>query len=429
MDYDEALEWLYARQGLGIKLGLEKMRRLLELVGNPQHSFQSIHIAGTNGKGSVTHMLAAALANAGCKVGRTTSPHLVHFTERIHLDGRDATRDEVAHALSDLRPHVEGLDEPPTFFEISIAAAFLIFQRAGIEWVVAETGLGGRLDATNVLEPRLTVITNVGLDHQAMLGEHIGDIALEKAGIMKPGVPCVTAAKGDALHIIKSVSHDVRAPMSVVGEDYTVLPDVNGMRLLSPNGDAHYEIGAAGEHQLSNAALVVAAADALRVQGLTLPPFAVQRALRDTVIPGRLERMRVPPDWGDAEVLIDGAHNEDGAHALRRYLGHIDWASFDLIVGANRDKPWKTILNQWAPLARRVWGVPVRSGRRVESEEMREAIDVSIPFAPAGSFEEALRSALDAGATRIVVAGSLFLAGEARAVILGESLEEVRGNQ
>ncbi len=439
--YEEALAWLYGRQALGIKLGLDKVRRLLAALDNPQDAFRSIHIAGTNGKGSVARFMAGALRAAGYKVGLTTSPHLVRFTERIEINGRQVLPSAVAEGLAAIRPHVEALDgddQPPTFFEIVTALAFVLFRDEGVTWAVVETGMGGRLDATNVLDPVLTVITNVSLDHAGYLGDHIGLIAAEKAGIMKPGVPCVTGVSGDALSVLKVASHGLRVPMSILGEDYHIVPDVNGMRLATPRGDAHYDVGPAGEHQLDNAALAVAAVDALRGLGVSVPDLALHTALRETVMPGRMESVHVQgsmlagPAAGDAlvEVILDGAHNEAGAVALRRHLAKRHLSGFHLIVGFAADKPWETMLDQWAPLAAHVWGVPLRSprglppapiGRHLEGEFM--------PFDAAPDATTALRLAVEAGARTILVAGSLFLVGEARAAITGEPVEEIRGTQ
>ncbi len=439
--YEEALAWLYGRQALGIKLGLDKVRRLLAALDNPQDGFRSIHVAGTNGKGSVARFLAASLRGAGYKVGLTTSPHLVRFTERVEIDGRQVAPAAVAEALAAIRPHVAVLDEagePPTFFEVVTALAFLVFREEGVQWAVVETGMGGRLDATNVLEPALCVITNVSLDHAAFLGDHVGMIAAEKAGIMKPGIPCVTAATGDALAVLKVVSQALHVPMSILGEDYHIVADVNGMRLATPRGEAHYDVGPAGEHQLVNAALAVAAVDALRLAGVDVPDLAVHQALSNTVMPGRMETVQLSgaalagadaPE-GLVEMILDGAHNEAGAVALRRHLAKRQMSGFHLIVGFAADKPWESMLDQWAPLAAHVWGVPLRNSRSLPPAAIGRHLEGEfMPFDAAPDAATALHQAVAAGARQILVAGSLFLVGEARAAITGEPVEEIRGNQ
>lgn len=429
MDHADALGWLYGRQRLGIKLGLDKVHRLLAEVGDPHHAFRCVHIAGTNGKGSVARWMDQALRNAGHRVGRFTSPHLVRFSERIAVDGEEIPDGDVVRLIECLRPVTERLDadeQQPTFFELNCAMAFMWFAEQGVDWAIIETGMGGRLDATSVLSPDLTIITNVGLDHQTFLGEHIGDVAAEKAGIMKPGVPCVTGASGDALVVLKTVSRIMECPMSILGEDYQVVPDVGGVSIVHPSGTAHYDVLAAGEHQVRNAAVAVAACDALRSQGIRLPIEAVQKALAETSMPGRLESFE-----SDARtILLDGAHNLDGAVALRRHLAHLDAAGFQLIAGFNADKPWRDMLAQWAPLAARVIGVPLRSGRGIDPDAMREEVEgIGIPFIRCDDAAHAIRTAQETDSDMVLVAGSLFLVGEARAVLTKQPLEEIRGDQ
>lgn len=438
--YEDALAWLYARQRLGIKLGLAKVERLLERLGDPHKAFASVHIAGTNGKGSVTRMLAEVLRQAGHRVGHTTSPHLVTFRERVEVDGRTIPPEAVAAGLARIRPHAEALDadgEPPTFFEVVTALAFLHFRDEGVAWAAVETGMGGRLDATNVLLPRLCIVTNVGLDHTAHLGPTVGAIAWEKAGIMKPGVPCVTACRGEALTVLKLRSRELGVPMSIVGEDYNVVPDPDHLVLLRPKGESRYAIGLAGAHQRENAALVVAAVEALRQQGVDIPEAAVRRGLRLAQNPGRLETFqveaeRLAPGAGPRSVtiLVDGAHNPDGGLALRQYLFDAGWRGFDLVAGFCADKAWAETLDPWLAPAARLWAVPVRNPRTLDPAALRAAgTEAGVRSATAPDLATALRMATEAGAERIVVAGSLFLAGEALAVLRGEPLEEIRGAQ
>lgn len=431
MDYDDALEWLYGRQALGIKLGLDKVERLLQGIGSPQDGMDIVHVAGTNGKGSVCRLVAGALHRAGHRTGLFTSPHLIHFTERIRIDGHDIPRDAVARGLQTLRPVVEALDaddQPPTFFEINFALAMWWFHDQGVQWAVLETGMGGRLDATNVVDPRLTIITNVGLDHQRYLGGDLASITAEKAGIMKPGVPLVTGATEGPLAVLTTLSHGVGVPMSIVGQDYQLLPDVNGFTLIHPGGEAHYDVAMAGEHQLTNAAIAVAACDALRARGVSVPTTAVQASLAEERVPGRMEELSYDTGSQLVPVLLDGAHNVDAAQALRYHLGRRDEGGFGLVVGFSADKDWHDMLDQWMPLAAHVYVVPLRNSRSADIDQVMEHVRRAGFFAtPCADAAEALQHA--AQHERIVVAGSLFLVGEARAVLTGESLEEVRGNQ
>lgn len=434
--YEEALAWLYARQRLGIKLGLGKVERLLAALGDPHKAYKSIHVGGTNGKGSTARMLAGMMRRAGHRTGLTTSPHLVSFVERIEVDGAPIAKDAVAAGLARVRDAVAPLDadgQPPTFFECVTALAFLHFRDAGVQWAVVEVGMGGRLDATNVLTPALAVITNVDLDHAAHLGPTVADIAWEKAGIMKPGVPLVTGATGQALFVLKAYSHEVRCAMSILGEDYQIVPEQDELIILRPTGESHYRVGLAGAHQQRNAALVVAAAGALRWTGVPVPEAAVRDALASTTNPGRLETFHAAAGrFGPRplEVLVDGAHNPAAAHALRYHLGRTDWTGFHLVAGFNGDKDWRDCIDQWAPLASHVWCVPVRSQRSLAAEDLAAYVRPSgIPADARPDAATALASAAAAGAHRVLVAGSLFLAGEARALLTGQGLEEIRGAQ
>lgn len=438
-DYMAALEWLYARQSLGIKLGLDKVRRLLAALGDPQDSFRSVHVAGTNGKGSVTRLLAETLRRSGLRVGCTTSPHLVSFTERIEVNGARIAQAEVARLLARIRHEVERLDDQgahATFFEVVTALAFLHFKESRVAWAVVETGMGGRLDATNVLQPELTIITNVGLDHEKFLGATVGEIAVEKAGIMKSATPCITAATGDALRVLKAVSHAVQAPMSIVGEDY-LIEDGPGLTILRPTGESHFDVGMQGEHQKENAAVVVAAVEALRRRGVLIMERALQDALRETRHAGRLESFSVPVTDGDASkgatsaaILLDGAHNLHAAQRLRDHLDATGWRDVDLVVGFLADKAWREMMALWAPSARRIWAVPLRNPRSLHAEEVgRWATAEGKTVTLCADASSALRAAVAAGARRIVVAGSLFLVGEARAYLTGQPLEDIRGTQ
>ena len=442
--YEEALAWLYGRQALGIKLGLEKVERLLAALGDPHKAFRSVHVGGTNGKGSVARMTAEMLRRSGYRTGLTTSPHLVSFVERIEVDGQPIAKADVAAGLARIKQAVAPLDagqQPPTFFECVTALAFLHFRDAGVQWAVVEVGMGGRLDATNVITPELAIITNVELDHAAHLGPTVADIAWEKAGIMKPGVPLVTGATGQALFVLKARSHEVRCAMSVLGEDYQIVPaegkdqrlEPEELIVLRPNGESHYKVGLAGAHQKRNAALVAAASGALRWKGTPIPEQAVRDAIALTTNPGRLETFWVPAgELGPhkVEVLVDGAHNPAAAHALRFHLGRSDWTGFHLVAGFNADKDWTECVDQWAPLASHAWCVPVRSPRTLDPERLAAHVQPSgIPATACKDVRHALRAAATDGARRILVAGSLVLAGEARAVLTGQPLEEIRGAQ
>jgi dihydrofolate synthase / folylpolyglutamate synthase len=414
-DSRDAISWLDGRKHLGIHPGLSRVVTLLEAMGNPQDGYRSIHIAGTNGKGSVATYIATALEEAGHRTGLFTSPALLDVTETISVDGTSITDDELARLVDRVKPATKQLDDnggPPTYFELLTVAALTWFHEAGVAWAVVEAGMGGRLDSTNILQPELTVITNVSHDHQAHLGETIAAIATEKAGITKTGVPLVTAAQGVALAVIEGVCEEKEAPIVVVGRDYQVVPsDDDQLDLITPNGNVSYRLIAEGQHQRDNAALAVASCDLLAESGVSFPAEAVKRALARTTLPGRIEALV----HGDTRVILDGAHNLAAAQSLRLYLETLD-TRFHLIVGFSRDKDWPAMLRQWVHLADRVTAARMGNERSLDPALVASHVPGDVPFATASSFAEAWDRV---GEADVVVAGSLFLVGEARSYLLG----------
>lgn len=305
-----ALDWLFARQRFGVQLGLERMRALLAALDHPEGAFESLLVGGTNGKGSVTSTLASILHAAGRPVGRFTSPHLTHFRERFTLAGEPVGEAPLLRALKDVRPHAERLGA--TFFEITTAVALLLFARAGVTVAVMEVGLGGRLDATNALSPRLSVITGVALDHTEVLGGTVAEIAIEKAGILRPGRLALTGAAGEALAVIAREAARLGAPLWRLGHEISVTARDEGWRGSSltvgtPAGALAVRTPLIGAHQVPNTALAVAAARALEV-----PDAAIVRGVAGVRWPGRLE----PVPYRGRTVLLDGAHNPAAAAAL-----------------------------------------------------------------------------------------------------------------
>lgn len=424
-----ALDWLYERQSLGIAPGLARVEKLLSAVGQPHRAFDSVHVAGTNGKGSVAALLAEALRLSGRRVGLYTSPHLVEFGERVRVDGEQISHSATADLVDRLHDVTNTLDragDAPTFFELCTALALMHFEQRGVSWAVVEAGMGGALDATNVLRPKLAIITNVGLDHTSFLGDDLRSIATEKAGIVKPGVPVVTAARGDALAVIEQQAANRDAPLAVVGRDYVFEENGEGELSISHNGGERrtYRVGLPGTHQIENAAVVVASCDVLSRRAVEIDAAALQQALATTRLPGRLESIR----RNGMTVIIDGAHNTDAAEAVAAYLSRRGEA-FDLVVGFSRDKDWPAILGRLTPLAGRVWGVPIRSPRSLSPTEIGRFMPPRAQFETATSFERAWQRAVEEGSKSMLVAGSLFLAGEARAILTGMDLTEVGGSQ
>lgn len=392
MNYADAVAWLYGTQLHGIKLGLEPIERLnAALLRGPLPRF--IHVAGTNGKGSVCAMTDAVCRASDLRTGLYTSPHLVTFRERIRLDGEMIPEADVAAGLTEIRALIARWEHAPTFFEIVTALALAWFQRRGAEVVVIETGMGGRLDATNVVTPIVSVITPIGFDHQAWLGSTLAEIAAEKAGILKPGVPAVSATQApEAAEVLRHTAERVGASLTFIEEPL-------------PLG---WRVNLAGSHQRRNAALVAAA---LSASGLALSPTALRDGLATVQWPGRFQ-------FVGARTILDGAHNPHAAAQLaatwREEFGD-DRAT--LIFGAMRDKDVTGVLSALRPIAARLIATPVQNIRACTPGEicaLAHGIDASWPCTPADSLGAALTTA-PSYSEHILIAGSLFLVGEALA--------------
>ena len=390
MSYDELLSRLSALRRFGMRPGLDGVRALLAAVGDPHERLAAVHIAGTNGKGSTAAFVESALRAAGTRTGLYTSPHLLRLTERIRVDGAEIDR----HIAADLGARVLAVGGEFTFFEVVTVMAFLALAEAGVDVAVIEVGLGGRLDATNVLaRPLVSIVTGIALDHTDVLGATLAAIAREKAGIFKPGVPAVFASDAaEARDVLVAEAARIGAPAQLLGRDF----DDAGLPPL----------GLHGPHQRRNAAL---ARQALRALPSLLQPSETQLALGFARVrwPGRLEQLT-------PNVLVDAAHNADGARALAAALPD---APFTLILGVVADKDAQGIVDALAPRAARVIVTAPPTPRALSPERLAALV-------PGAAVAPDLRAALAlAGDTRTVVAGSIFLIGEARRILLGEGAD------
>jgi dihydrofolate synthase/folylpolyglutamate synthase len=403
MSYPEAIQFLYDLRLFGAKFGLDNTRRLAALAGQPHERLRFIHVAGTNGKGSTCAMLESIYRAAGFRVGLFTSPHLVSFAERIQVNRRWIPEEEVVRLVGELRPWCDQFppDHRPTFFEAVTVMALRHFEQERCDVVVWETGLGGRLDATNIVTPLASIITNIGLEHTEWLGETHAKIAAEKAGIIKPGVPVVTAARpGQGLEVIAEVARQHQSALTLVGEADTRRAPLDTLQL-----PLH------GHHQQLNAATALAV---IRVLGDRLPvdEAAVRAGLATVDWPGRMQQVRLP---AGRTVVLDGAHNPAGAEALRLALA-ADYAGVRpaLVFGVFRDKDWQSMCRALVPGARRVALTPVHSERTQDPAELVafcRTLNPEAPVTACASLAEALR--LTAADPFVVVAGSLYLVGEA----------------
>lgn len=411
MGVDDPLHYLSSLERLGMKFGLDNIRALTTALGDPQLRFRSIIVGGTNGKGSVTAMVERGLRAAGYRTGRYTSPHLVRLEERFVIDGVEVTTDTLRGAAAVVRDTVERLltertlEAPPTFFECATAIAFVLFANAGIEFAVLEVGLGGRLDATNVVTPVAAAITSIDFDHQAQLGSTIASIAREKAGIIKPGIPIVTGPlMAEAEAVVREISN-------AIGANYVNAMDVVDLDEVLRGGTLTLQ----GTHQRANAAVAVALLRQLDARGAAVSPSAICAALTDVDWPGRLEQF----DYRGAHVWLDAAHNPAGARALRTFLSEIGWTDCALVLGAMHDKDVAAILAELIPVANVVICTTAPNPRAAPAETLADIarhISPSTRVEAVSSPEGALARAT-AISRRVVIAGSIFLIGPLRAIL------------
>jgi dihydrofolate synthase / folylpolyglutamate synthase len=413
--FQHALEALYGRERHKDKLGLDGTRALLAALGNPHRRFRSVHVAGTNGKGSVCAIVERVLREAGYRTGLFTSPHLVDFRERIRVDGRWVDQEWLERMLDRIAALPEGKDR--TFFEVCTALGFAYFAEQGVEWAVVEVGLGGRLDSTNVLEPDVTVITSIGLDHTEILGDTIEQIAREKAGIIKAKVPVVVAPGSESTYaVIAGIAAEREAPLAVASRFETVeLGDgrQGGWAPATPWGGMEVEIAMIGYFQLGNAALALQALAALASSGVAIPRQAVLDGLRAARWPGRLESSpRRPRLWWD------GAHNAEGVAVLARtWLGTSMRTPGGIVLALSRDKDLSAIVRSLAALAPGGLMVATRSTseRALEPEAIAGAArEAGFRAVVARDVPSACDMALGAtGTAPVLLTGSLFAVGEA----------------
>jgi dihydrofolate synthase/folylpolyglutamate synthase len=399
VNYAQAIRFLYDLRLFGAKFGLDNTLKLAELVGHPQARLRFIHVAGTNGKGSTCAMLEAAYRAAGYRVGLFTSPHLVSFNERIQVNRQPISEADVCQLVAELRPLVAAFPEAhsPTFFEAVTVMALRYFERQGCDLVIWETGLGGRLDATNIVTTLASVITNIGWDHQQWLGNTLSQIASEKAGIIKPGIPVLTGAEGEALEVIAALAEARQAPL-------TVATPQSRAELPLPS------LTLPGRHQRGNAALAWLTVAALQ-SVLPVPASALLQGLQSVAWPGRFQVVKL----AGRVLLLDGAHNAPGACTLRAAVEeYYPGRRPAFIVGILQDKNVEEICRELAPVAGRVVVVPVASERTAAPAAMVAAWHRVAPGLPVSEARH-LREALDLTAAEplVVLAGSLYLIGEA----------------
>jgi len=420
--YQQSLDYLYGLEKFGWIFGLTQVERILEAIGNPHREVQAIHIGGTNGKGSTAAMMASILRKEGYRMGLYTSPHLIRFTERIKVNGKEIEKEEMATLAGWMKGRVEAAGITPsfTFFDFTTAMAFLYFKQKMVDLAVLEVGLGGRLDSTNVVDPLLSIITNIAKDHEEQLGKTILKIAGEKAGIIKDGRPLITAAtQPQVLHLFSKVCREKRAPYLRVGKEFRYVR--SGERNFNYEGLRRKLWGVylhlSGPHQIVNATTALGAMEVLEDLGYPVSNEAMIEGLKEVEWPGRLETVCSSP-----KVILDGAHNPAGALVLKEALEkEFQYHHLILLVGMMKDKDIQSMFHLLAPLADHIIltrphldraASPTslkkalgKDGRRAEIvEDLKEAIDKGL--------------AMTKGEDLLCITGSLYTVGEARTYFL-----------
>ena len=413
-----AVERLFSLEQFGIKLGLDNIRAILAALGNPERAYRSIHIGGTNGKGSVAAMVERGLRAAGVKTGRYTSPHLDRIEERDAIDGVPVSAELFESVTADVFAAVDralehgSLSVVPTFFEVSTAVAFEIFKRAAIDVAVVEVGLGGRFDATNVLTPTIAAITSIAFDHERHLGHTLSQIAFEKAGIAKRGVPLVIGRlPREAEARIAKVAKEVEAPI------------VDAHATTTDRKYPPLTLSLPGRHQLENAAVAVAIMERWSAMVSHVPTEAIVTGLTACEWPARLEWLRVPADGGSlsdsGELLIDAAHNPAGAAALASYLNDTGSNRLPIVFAAMKDKDLPNMIAPLREVASAFFATTIRHARARTAEQLADEIRrmVQVPVQSDPSPVEAVKRAL-ATSKRAVACGSIYMIGPLRSRLI-----------
>lgn len=425
MTFDEAVEYYHSLGRFGVRPGLERMKMLLNVLGNPQDSLKCIHVAGTNGKGTTSTLIAGILSEQGYITGLYTSPYVLEFRERIKTGCGMIPRDELVKYTETVKKAVEGLAEKNiviTEFEAVTAAAFLYYKELGCDYVVLEVGLGGRFDATNVIkEPLCSIITSVSMDHTGVLGDTLQKIAFEKSGIIKKGCPVVTSENqpSEVFDVISSVADVTGSELSVASnKSFRVLNSrINGS--LVQYGELSFLIPFAGEHQIENASLALQCIEILKKRGIKISDFAVISGIQNAFIPARIEILSEKP-----LVILDGSHNDGSTRALSKVLNdYLPGKNILAVMGMMADKDIDRALDNLLPCFSEVFTVTPSNPRAIQSAEFSDKILLknkkSIHF---NSMKEACDTAFEKinNYDALVVCGSLYLAADIRDYLINK---------
>jgi len=418
MNYKETIDWLYSFEKFGIKLGLERITHICKQLGSPQKNYKVIHVGGTNGKGSVCRFLQSILTLGGYKTGIYTSPHLQRFSERFIIDSKEISKKDVVLLVEKVKPIIDEMikdDNTPTFFEIVTAIVFQYFSDKKVDFAIIEVGLGGRYDATNIVNPAATIITNVSLEHQDRLGHKIEDIAFEKAGIIKDEIPVITGASNKTLDVIQKMAKEKKSSVTVINNSSwkKISGGVDWQEFLINGSLKEYNVktSMAGKFQGENIALTLATIENLQMNGVYIIDESITEGIEKTTNPGRMEIVSFEPI-----ILFDGAHNIAGMKSLKKTLEEdFVYDNLILIIGILSDKNVKEILDIITPIAYTIIVTKSHNKRASDPSKLKDIIakkEVIIKNEISDAIDYAKKVAKKEDL--ICITGSLFTVGEAK---------------
>ncbi len=425
MNDKDFFDWLNSFHKFGVKLDLNRIKHICKKLNNPHESYKIIHVSGTNGKGSVCRFLGSILSKSSYKTGIYTSPHLEHFSERITVDNKEISTEELTIIYKKIKPIVDDMikkDIYPTYFEIVTAIAFLFFKIKKVDIAVIEVGLGGRFDATNIVKPVLSVISNVSMEHQDRLGDTIEKIAFEKAGIIKENIPIVTSAKNNALKVIKKISKEKNSKIFEINEANWVRTNFNNksqifkIDFLEETYNLKTKI--LGSFQGENIALSTASAVILQKKGLKIDEKSIEKGILNTINPGRMEVIKTKPI-----ILLDGAHNVEAIKKLGESIEKdFKFDRLILVIGILEDKNYIEMLEEIVPICDLIVTTKSTNKRSCNPYTLKkevEYVDYKKSVVPFETIEKAVLFAKSEAGFRdmICICGSLFTVGEARSFL------------
>ena len=415
------IEWLQQFKPYGIKLGLDRIKYIVDKLGNPERRYRNIHVAGTNGKGTVCRLLSNILLEDGYHVGLYTSPHLYDIRERFIVDNKIIEEEKLLEVISIVKPVVDKLIQKkiyPTYFEVTTAIAFQYFSMEDVDIAVIEVGMGGRFDATNIITPMVSIITNISLDHQQFLGETIEEIAFEKAGVIKNDIPVITAADKKALKIIEKIAIEKNSPLRYIKKDYIRRISKNIDRQIfhiELERDYTIETSLLGRQQGENIAIVLAAIEELRKQGLKISDESIKNGIKKTNTPGRMELISRKP-----LILLDGAHNIAGIKVLKENLLDFNYDKLILVFGVLKDKNYSDMIDIISENADIIILTQPDTSRASPVNSIIKLIDETKKVYVTTKVRDAVDQALKVVGKKdmICITGSLYTVGEAREILM-----------